>query len=210
MSKETATTRGPRAARGEVKDRILTQARELFGANDYSKVTLRAIAERADCDPGLISYYFGSKIGVFRAAMALPDDPIDVILSAFEGGPGAGERVLNALMELLENSVAGEDLRQYVTSLLSDNQTMDNFTQWVDEELLVPMSQMLKGTNRRLRIQIAFGQVIGLIAVRYVYQIEPIASHPRNELARFIGPRLDVILGLAEATIVPSPRYAEQ
>ena len=45
----------------ETKASIISAARELFFEQGYHKTTTRQIAERANINLGLISYYFSSK-----------------------------------------------------------------------------------------------------------------------------------------------------
>lgn len=54
-------------ARGE--DLLLTAAQQLFAERGYDRVTTRDIAERAGVDAALIARYFGSKAGLYLAAL---------------------------------------------------------------------------------------------------------------------------------------------
>lgn len=185
--------RGPAGRRGEVRERLTEAARGLFTSRQFSEVTVRDIAREAQCDPGLINYYFGSKVGLFRAAMSLPADPARVIREAFgDGGLGAGERVANAVLELWERSTAQSYIHVFVSSLLGSSATFEVFSAWVETNFLRPLAHLLPGPNSLLRMEMAFGQIIGLVAVRYVYQREPLASLPRTEAARAYGPLLDI------------------
>jgi len=54
-------------ARGQ--ELLLTAAQELFAERGYDRVTTREIAERAGVDASLIARYFGSKTGIYLAAI---------------------------------------------------------------------------------------------------------------------------------------------
>ena len=54
-------------ARGS--DLLLTAAQQLFAERGYERVTTREIAERAGVDATLIARYFGSKAGLYLAAL---------------------------------------------------------------------------------------------------------------------------------------------
>lgn len=54
-------------ARGQ--ELLLTAAQELFAERGYDRVTTREIAERAGVDATLIARYFGSKPGLYLAAI---------------------------------------------------------------------------------------------------------------------------------------------
>jgi len=49
------------------RNKLLVAARTLFVEFDYDKVSLRAIAKKAQVDSALIRYYFQSKLGLFTA-----------------------------------------------------------------------------------------------------------------------------------------------
>ena len=54
-------------ARGQ--DLLLTAAQKLFAERGYDRVTTRDIAEQAGVDAALIARYFGSKAGLYLAAL---------------------------------------------------------------------------------------------------------------------------------------------
>lgn len=188
-------SRGPKGARGEVRERLLESARELFATQDFQSTTVREIAEHAECDPGLISYYFGSKIGLFREAMSLPKDPIKVIFDAFEGGPGAGERVMLAVMDLFENSEATSSFRMFVTTTVASQATFEVFVAWLDEQLLTPLAARIEGPDAKLRVQLAFAQTLGTAVTRYIYGADPLASESKEKIAKVVGDQVDALLG---------------
>ena len=51
------------------KDRILDAAEELFAKHGFDGVTMRKVAQLAEVDLALASYHFGSKRGLFDAAL---------------------------------------------------------------------------------------------------------------------------------------------
>lgn len=187
--------RGPSGPRGQVRQRLIDAGRELFSSRQFSAVTLRQIAAEADCDPGLINYYFGGKTGLFREAMSLPQDPIEVIHEAFgDARPGAGERVCLAVMKLWEESTVQSYVKIYGSTLLSSEATFSMFSAWVERDLLEPAAKHLHITDPLLRLELAFGQVMGLCSARYIFAREPLASLPREQVAQVYGPLVDAVL----------------
>ncbi|MCW2601596.1 MAG: hypothetical protein JWM02_3425 [Frankiales bacterium] len=57
------------AVRGEARERLLTAAAALFAERGYERTTTRDLAERAGVDAALIARYFGSKVGLYLAAL---------------------------------------------------------------------------------------------------------------------------------------------
>lgn len=61
-----------RRSRGEPRRLLIEAARGLFNERGYSGATTREIADRAGVSETLMFRYFGSKVGVFQAAMVQP------------------------------------------------------------------------------------------------------------------------------------------
>ena len=87
MNKPAGAARGRRPGRPETRAEVLEVARRRFLADGYQAVTLRSVAAEAGVDAALISYYFGSKKGLFGAAMALSANPPEAVLEALAGDP---------------------------------------------------------------------------------------------------------------------------
>ncbi|MFG2639086.1 TetR/AcrR family transcriptional regulator [Streptomyces sp. NPDC048362] len=71
--------RGRRPGRPDTRRKILAVARQRFLRDGYRSVTMRSIAAEADVDLALLSYYFGSKKGLFGAALALSANPAELL-----------------------------------------------------------------------------------------------------------------------------------
>ncbi len=59
---------------------IISAARKLFTSNGYQSVSVRKIAKEAGVDPGLIRYYFGSKLELFTAVIKETIEPVHLVL----------------------------------------------------------------------------------------------------------------------------------
>jgi AcrR family transcriptional regulator len=59
------------AARGEARELLLQAATTLFAERGFDRTTTREIAEQAGVDATLIARYFGSKTGLYLAALRL-------------------------------------------------------------------------------------------------------------------------------------------
>jgi TetR/AcrR family transcriptional regulator, regulator of cefoperazone and chloramphenicol sensitivity len=111
MTSAVAMHYRPGGQRGEdTRRRILEAAIEAFAADGYDGVSTRRLAERAGVNLPAIQYYFGSKEGLYRAAighivrqieerMAPIAARVKTVLA--EGSPSRAE-VLALLNELLE------------------------------------------------------------------------------------------------------------
>ncbi|MGB8649353.1 MAG: helix-turn-helix domain-containing protein, partial [Mycobacteriales bacterium] len=96
-------------ARGEARDNLLAAASVLFAERGYDRTTTRDVAERAGVDATLIARYFGSKAGLYLAALQaeLGDGPPPDLLS-----PGR----MAALLGRLEDRGPGPVFRAAVQS----------------------------------------------------------------------------------------------
>jgi AcrR family transcriptional regulator len=56
-------------ARGQAREQLLAAATELFAERGYDRTTTRDLAERAGVDAALIARYFGTKAGLYLAAL---------------------------------------------------------------------------------------------------------------------------------------------
>lgn len=188
--------RGPRAARGEIKERLLDAARDHFSRTSFAQVTLRDIAADAGVDPALISYYFSGKTGLFREAMSLPRDPGATVLAAIgDSLDGAAERVLKVMFEQWNLATSSETASKLLAeSLLESSDTLDTFRSWLDEEIISPVARKLDGTNRRARATAGVGTIFQLISLRYLIKLEPIASMPEAEAIALYAPILQRLL----------------
>lgn len=80
--------RGRRPGSPDTRAAILAVARRRFLEDGYHAVTLRSVGE-ADVDLALISYYFGSKKGLFGAALALGANPAELLARVVREGSSA-------------------------------------------------------------------------------------------------------------------------
>ena len=63
---------GRRPGVSGTREAILDAARRAFAEQGYQHATIRGVADLAGVDPALVHHYFGTKQGLFVAAMQLP------------------------------------------------------------------------------------------------------------------------------------------
>jgi AcrR family transcriptional regulator len=180
--------RGPRADGGQAREQILEAARRQFGAHGYDGATMRAIAADAGVDVALVSYYYGSKSGVFIASLRLPVNPTDVI-DGLLAGPreDLGERLVRRLLSVWDDPRTGAPLISVLRSVSSQGEMLSDF---VERQVLGRLAAAIDAPDAQLRAGAAAAQVLGLLFARYVLRVEPLASAGHDELAARIGPTL--------------------
>jgi len=181
---------GRRPGRAGTRARILAAAREHFGEEGYEGATLRGIAAVAGVDPALIPHYFGSKEGVFLAAVEFPVDPAVFIPRLLQPGlDGLGERLTLFFLETWD-SPAGASLIGLIRSVVSNELAADLMRRFVTREVLGRLAEAIKLDEPQLRASLVGTQLVGLAMLRYVIKVESLASASREELARWIGPNV--------------------
>ena len=191
MNKPRAATRGRRPGRPETRIAVLEVARRRFLSDGYQAVTMRSIAADAGVDAALISYYFGSKKGLFGAAMALSSNPPEVLLGALAGDPEhLPERVLLALLDAWDDPEGGDALRVMVNAAIQEPDLARLLREVLEHEIVDRIAEYLPGRSARLRAAAFVTQLAGLIFARYVLAVEPVATMKVDELVRHLAPGL--------------------
>jgi len=181
---------GRRPGPARTRERILGAARTQFGREGYDKATLREIAAGAGVDPALIPHYFGSKEGVFLAAVEFPVDPALFIPRLLEPGvEGLGERLVTFFLETWD-SPAGSSLLALIRSVVSSDLAAELLREFVTREVLGRLAVAIQLDQPQLRASLVATQLVGLAMLRYVIKVEALKSASREELARWIGPSI--------------------
>jgi AcrR family transcriptional regulator len=107
------------------QDKLLLNARRLFWSRGYSNVSVRQIASAAGVDVALISRYFGSKLGLFKATLegafewdemtvVAQDDLVEGFLNLFVHAPRGGEEP--SVIHMLLTNAHDQDVAEVVCS----------------------------------------------------------------------------------------------
>jgi len=181
---------GRRPGPARTRERILGAARTQFGREGYDKATLREIAAGAGVDPALIPHYFGSKEGVFLAAVEFPVDPSLFIPRLLEPGvERLGERLVTFFLETW-HSPAGSSLLALIRSVVSSDLAAELLREFVTREVLGRLAVAIQLDQPQLRASLVATQLVGLAMLRYMIKVEALKSASREELAGWIGPSI--------------------
>ena len=182
--------RGPRARRGEVRGRIAEAARAQFTTRAYDDVTMSQIAKDAGCTPAMVTYYFESKQRLFRECLDLPVDPAKQILSLLlEGQEGAGERIVRTALGLYEEQLTKDTMLALVNALMTDASTSQRFRTYIRQDVMAEVGASLGMTTELAEeIEFAIATMFGVVAMRYLVRLEPLASMPQERLVRELAP----------------------
>ena len=179
---------GRRPGPNRSREQILAAARKHFASAGYDGATVRGIAATAKVDPALVLHYFGSKEGVFRAAIEFPLDPAEVVARLLEPGlEGLGERMVRFFLETWE-SPRGRPLLAILRSVVNHEDAAGLMRGFLSRELLGHLAAALRTDRPDLRASLAFSHLIGLALARYIVKVEPLASADADTLAAWAGP----------------------
>ena len=179
-------------ASGDTRERILAAAREEFSARGYDRTSVRSIGKAAGVDPALVHHYFGTKEQVFAAAIEMSFAPAQDMPSALAGGgpEGMGERVARFMLRIWENPVTREPLLAVVRSAVTNDTAAAVFRSLVSRTVLARVAGELDVPDPEYRVQLAAAQLVGIIMLRHVVKVEPIASADPERLVAMVAPTL--------------------
>ncbi|WRZ96304.1 TetR family transcriptional regulator [Streptomyces sp. NBC_01007] len=184
--------RGRRPGGPDTRAAILDVARRRFLEDGYHAVTLRSIAGEAEVDLALISYYFGSKKGLFGAALALGANPAEVLARVVAEGDLSTfpERVIRQVLAVWDDPVTGPPLLAMLKSAIDGDSLGGLVKEAVEREIVDRIAGLVQGREARQRAASFTTVVAGLIATRYLLRLEPIVSMTTDEVVRFVSPQL--------------------
>ncbi|WP_328223088.1 MULTISPECIES: TetR/AcrR family transcriptional regulator [unclassified Streptomyces] len=177
---------------------ILLAARERFAADGYDRATIRAIAKDARIDPSMVMRYYGSKEGLYAAALdvdlRLPDP------TAFDVRD-VGRVLVNHFLGLWEeNEVLTAMLRVGAT-----NQAGAERMQSVFRDQLLPLARQVcpDPEQASTRAALCASQVLGMALARYILRFPPAVALSREEIVEWLGPTVQRYLTAPYPTPYP-------
>ena len=166
-------------------------ARRSFAEEGWAGTSLRAIAREVGVDPALVHYYFSSKEALLDAVTTPPAEWLASI-QATNSVPlrERGEAIVRNVVW----SWSQPDIREVVSSILQtaahEPRTREKLRAYITANLLPAVGGRLDERDRELRASLVASQVLGLLMLRYVWEIEPLASLSEDELVTLVGPTI--------------------
>jgi AcrR family transcriptional regulator len=183
------TTREDRRRRTEAC--ILQEARRLFAEVGFERATIRAVAQRTGVDPALVMQYFGSKEGLFAAAMK----------GAHGGGSArtaAREDIPAAVLADALRKFEGTDDREAAVALLRNFLTHPEANRIMRDDVMcavtADLARTIGGADAELKAALLLSCVAGMTLARYLLELPALAGADREDLERLLVPALRAIL----------------
>ncbi|GAA1826515.1 TetR family transcriptional regulator [Luedemannella flava] len=184
--------RGRRPGHQDTRESVLTAAREVFADKGYDGASVRAIAAAAGVDPSLIHHYFGTKEQLFLAAMQAPINPAELIPRILTGDrEHMGERLVRTLLHVWD-SPAGGAAAAMVRSAVTNDMMARMLREFVVKRLIrrVLADVVSDPAEAATRGTLVASQIAGLIMIRYLIRVEPLASAPPEEIVAMVAPTI--------------------
>ena len=190
------TRTGRRPGISTTRATILEIARRTFADAGYAGASMRAIAAEAGVDPSVVVHFFGSKDGLFQAAVGWPFDPTGLtqeVESKAEGDIGAG--LARTFLRYWDDPKTGPSLLAMLRSAMAHPTSAALLREFLARNMFATVTELVQGDDVALRVDLAAGQLVGVAVLRYGLRVEPIASQSVEELVEWLAPVLNGYLG---------------
>ncbi|RGA03534.1 TetR/AcrR family transcriptional regulator [Microbispora triticiradicis] len=178
---------GRRPGTADTRGEILAAARRVFAEKGFDKATIRGIAREAGVDPALLHHYFDNKEGMFVAAMELPADPSTVVPMLLAGPrEEIGERIVRFILTMTADPAARERVLGVMRTAMVNEQAVGMIREFFGTAILGRVAEALGVPP--LRAEAAFAQMFGVVMIRYILGMEPMASADIEELVALLAP----------------------
>lgn len=202
--RQPATRRGGRAVRtgrragdSGTREAILQAAREQFADRGYEGATIRAIAAAGGVDPALVHHFYGTKEGLFAAAMQLPFVPSEAITAALADRPAGqpvGAHLVRTALALWDSPGVRDAFVGILRSALTSDQAAAMLREFVTQAILAPVASLAVDTDPEqtpFRTSLVGSHMLGLALARYILRLPTVAAADADVLAAAIGPTID-------------------
>jgi AcrR family transcriptional regulator len=162
---------------------ILAAARERFASDGYERATIRAIARDARIDPSMVMRYFGSKEGLFAAAVTLDLRMPDLTRVPREE---VGRALVAHFLDVWEGN---EELRAILRVGITNDAGAERMRGIFREQLLPAARQVCPDPEQvPTRAALCATQMLGMALTRYVLRLPATTALSRQELVAWLGP----------------------
>ena len=183
---------GRRPGVPETREDILVAARRAFGERGYEATSLRSIADRVHVDPALLVHYFGSKDGLFLAALEVTVGPSALFsgLSAADVREAA-ELIVARYLMVLDHEETRDVVLALVRSAVSSERAATMLREFLVGEMLICLGTLIDQPDRRLRASLVVAQLIGIALLRHVAKLDAVVGASNDEIVSLVAPVIE-------------------
>jgi len=175
-------TGGPRSER--TRRAILGAARAMFAARGYEGTTIRAVAGRAEVDASMVIRYFGSKAGLFTAAVTM-----DLQVPDLGSVPTSerGELLARYFVSRWEDPGSDDEMIALIRTAATSATVADQLQAVLAQLITKPIAD-LGDEQAAERGNFIAAQLLGVGLCRYILRMEPLASAPPDDVVAAVAP----------------------
>jgi AcrR family transcriptional regulator len=175
---------GASGSRGAILDAALAQ----FAERGYARTSLRSVARAAGVDPSLVTHYFGTKEGLFVAAIDVVGSVQTRLATAIKRADGGLKRRLaTAYLSAWEDPASGPQLRAAFRAASESPVAAALVRRTLESKALVELGSAAPGMG--IAAAEAFmSQLAGVAFARYILEVRPLADLPLAEVVELVVP----------------------
>ncbi|MEV4177285.1 TetR family transcriptional regulator [Nonomuraea sp. NPDC049709] len=189
MTEQPKRAGGRRPGATRTRAEILQAAQESFAESGYTGTTIRGVARAAGVDPALVLQFFGSKDGLFDAALRA-DPPVgDLAELAGQGELSElGARLARRYLELWEDPRTGPRMLAVIRAATASPSASAMVTSFMTDAVMLPLARAVQADEPELRAALTGAYLFGVATARYVLRIEPLASLDTESAVASLAP----------------------
>jgi len=143
----------------------------------------------------LVHHYFGTKEGLFQAAVDVPIDSKALTARIVAGGPAeAPRRLVETFIGTWDDPTTGPAMVGFLRRVVADEESRDLIRDFIGTTVLRTAAAALLAdldpVEARARITLVVGQMLGLVVLRTLLRVEPIASMSVDALSAAVAPTI--------------------
>ena len=176
----------------ETREDILIAARRAFGDRGYEATSLRSIATEVHVDPALLVHYFGSKQGLFRAALEVTVGPAALFsgLDALELREACAQ-IVGRYLGVLDQAETRDVVLGLVRSAVSSEPAAAMLREFLVSEMLGSLGALTGRPDAHLRASLVVAQLMGIAMLRHVVRLDAVVRASRDELVSLVAPVIE-------------------
>lgn len=140
----------------------------------------------------MVHHFFDGKDELFALSVELPANPADVLSGVESVDPGQrAEAIVRAVLRLWEGP-AQHGLVAFVRGTLGSKAKTALMREMLTHTVLSTIMAELPGTpeEKRMRASLVATQIVGLMLMRYVVRLDPLASVSQDDVVRLVAPNV--------------------
>jgi AcrR family transcriptional regulator len=191
-----ARRRGRRPGENVTRQAVLDAARGRFAAEGYAGASIRAIAGDAGVDAALVMRFFGSKDGLFSAAMVIPEEGQEALARALDGpGDAVGDRLVRAFLQLFIETATATPMLAIVRSAVTNEQAAEQLRTFIRARVLEVFAPRFPGVaDAPLRATLAASALLGIVISREVVQVDALRDADFETIVAVTAPLIQGVL----------------